>query len=78
MEEWDRIAWLCAHIPRFGSARKTLDDFHPIRGRNKTVNMGQLLAWGEEQKQRLPKYESEEDIERRWQAYLKEQENGRR
>jgi len=31
MEEWDRVAWICAHQPRMSKTRLKFEDFHPLR-----------------------------------------------
>ncbi len=74
MESWDQFGWVCYHIPRFSKQMVKPEDFNPIRAKKNAANFGQVMAWAEEQA--LPKYESEEEIEKRFEAFMREQ-NGR-
>ena len=73
MREWDRVAWTCFFIPRFGKKRFDIEDFHPLRGRDKTVKLGATLAWMRKMSEHLPEALSEEEKDRRWQEYVKDQ-----
>lgn len=75
LEEWDRVAWLCFYMPRFSSRRMKPEDFHPIRSAKNQVNIGELLCWIKEMKNYLPHKLSEEEIEKRWQAFKKKHKN---
>jgi len=74
MEEWDRVAKICYHIPRFSKQMVKPDDFNPLRAKKNAADFGQVMAWAEDQK--LAKYTSEDEIEARWEEFMRER-NGR-
>ena len=42
MEEWDRVAWLCYWMPRFGGRKKKPKDFQPFRMEDTEANLRRL------------------------------------
>jgi len=67
MEEWDRIAWLCMHMPRFSKKRVKLEDFHPFRGKQaKQFDFQKWRQWRKKVKNILPATLTEDEIAAKW------------
>lgn len=66
MEEWDKIAWLCFHMPRFSKGSLKFEKFHPFRQGQEEMNITQMAMWMSEMRDYLPKTLTEEEIERKW------------
>jgi hypothetical protein len=71
MEDWDQVAWLCAHVPRFSKRRYTVEDFHPLRKARRQVNISELDRQIKEVESLLPDDLTEDEIEARWKKHLK-------
>ncbi len=70
MLEWDRVAWTCFWIPRFGKKRYSLEDFHPIR-KSMKADLGEVLYWIGKVGRTLPKTMTREEFDRRWEEFKK-------
>ncbi len=66
MEEWDRVAWMCFFIPRFTKKRYKVEDFHPLRGKSKAVDIFKLNKRIEEVRKNMPKSLTNEEIDALW------------
>lgn len=76
MDEWDRAAWLCLHMPRFSKKRYSLSDFQPFRRAEKKTSMKKLdkiVASG-----LLPDKLSNEEAEKVLEKYMKKENDGGR
>ena len=69
MEDWDRTAWLCFWMPRLTKKKYTFEDFHPVRGQTKKVNIFKLNEWLKKVGENLPNELSEEEIDKKWEEY---------
>ncbi len=54
MEKWDRVAWLCFHVPSFSKRRRQLADFNPLRARQRTASISAVTKQMDEMKTKLP------------------------
>ena len=70
-DEWDRVAWLCLHMPRLSGEVMTIDDFHPIRIQEKKNALADIDKGIADVKELLPDELSEDEIERQWQEQMK-------
>ena len=62
---------LCLAIPHFGKGRKHFEDYHPLRKEEAKEYIRRLMENLAEVRKHLPPTLPEEEIERRWQEYLK-------
>jgi len=71
MEQWDRYAWICAHIPRFSKESKTFDDLQPLRKRKKNANLLALDSALKKHRDHLPETVTQEEFDAGWERFIK-------
>ena len=75
MDEWDRAAWIAAHIPRFGGEPKTFEDFQPLRKLRRTAsarsNLAAFTSAAQALRGKLPASLTNAEIEQRWREFVK-------
>lgn len=72
-DEWDRIAWLCMHIPSFRKGTRRFSAFHPILKAENAVDIRELQEWAEDVSKLMPETISEEEDKRKYEAWCRKQ-----
>jgi hypothetical protein len=71
MAEWDRIAWIAFHIPKFSKkAPRHFEDYQPLRKGSRKTNAIAFLDALEKNRKRLPKEISNARLEKQFNAWV--------